>query len=340
MNKLPTTNETEVVTTQDVESDSSLSNDGNEAALKPTNESVETHKDEESDGSLSTNNEATAWKKPTTLSLMITQDPCFRYAKQFLGAFGKAMGIACVVSISLILIFTLSEPSSATAANSNNSAAAASTESGGASSTMITAPTPAATQPPSMAPLPTQEPSMIPTWEPAVSSSFQIRLYWEEGYYWQEDRDEMFYCMECADCDEYSTGDGDDADCRSRGSSSARCREGHLIWVEWCNRRDYQFEIIQHYDSSNQVRVHGTDLCFSTVRNRYLELRPCQKSDALQLWSPIADTKRFELRPFDQRNWTRDEARCLSQQHHPKSEELVALHSCAEARQDETVYWT
>ena len=151
----------------------------------------------------------------------------------------------------------------------------------------------------------------------------------------------MFYCMECADCDEYTTGDGWEGDCRSPGSSTDRCREGHLVWIEWCSRaRGYTFEIIQHYESGSQIRVHGTDLCFSTVHNRYLELRPCNKLDSLQLWSPISDTNKFELRPYEQRDWSREEAVCLSQQHHPKSEELVGLHSCAEARQDETVYWT
>ena len=304
---------------------------------EPTNETVVTN-DEESDNS-SSNDDSEFKKENPTLISIISQDPFFRYAKQFLVFLTgrKVMGtIVGMVLVSVILILALKPPIVA-AVDSTAVAAESST------TIRVTSPpttTAAQTGRPSMDLIPSQQPSTMPTWGPVVSASFQLRLHWEKGYYWQESRDEMFYCMECADCDEYSTGDGRDGDCRSRGSSSARCREGHLVWIEWCNRRDFQFEIIQHYGTGNQVRVHGTDLCFSTVNNRYLELRVCNQSDALQLWSPISDTKKFELRPFGQRNWSRDDAVCLSQQHHPKSEELVGLHSCAEARQDETVYWT
>ncbi|CAJ1935187.1 unnamed protein product [Cylindrotheca closterium] len=307
-----------------------------------TNDTTVTN-DEESDNSLSNDVVVVVAESKPTIIELASQDPFFRYAKQFLVFLTgrRVMGaIAFLVAISLILVLTLTPVGGGAAVDTSVAATAeSSTTATGATSPTTSTTT---TQPearPSMAPLPTQEPSTMPTLEPAVSPSFQLRLHWEDGYYWQESREEMFYCMECADCDEYTTGDGRDGDCRSRGSSSARCREGHLVWIEWCNRRDYQFEIIQHYNSGSQVRVHGTDLCFSTVYNRYLELRVCNQTDALQLWSPIADTKKFELRPFDQRNLTRDDARCLSQQHHPKSEELVGLHSCAEARQDETVYW-
>jgi hypothetical protein len=46
--------------------------------------------------------------------------------------------------------------------------------------------------------------SLEPTFQPVSSDfRFKLRLYWQPGYFWQEDTSERYWCMECVRCDEY-----------------------------------------------------------------------------------------------------------------------------------------
>ena len=175
------------------------------------------------------------------------------------------------------------------------------------------------------APTPVARPVAAPTPQRQGSGMFdpnyrfQLRLYWESSYFWQETHRETWWCMQCTQCNKYSLGDGPPAGCRSVGDSGSSCREGHNIWIRKCqDHRNHEFNIIQNSGSGDQVRVDGTNLCLSTVNNRYLELRNCDRSNSRQLWKPIDNIKRFELRPFHQRDWGLNDAKCLSQLHHPK----------------------
>ena len=145
--------------------------------------------------------------------------------------------------------------------------------------------------------------------------------------------------MECTKCSRYSLGDGDF--CSSPGSSSSSCREGHSIWIRDCrdNNRNFRFNVVKNNGSGDLVRADGTNLCLSTVDNTYLEMRNCNPKDGKQLWVPIKSLSQFELRPYHQRDWSRNKAKCLSQLHHPKSKELVGLHTCSTAHGDEIGFW-
>lgn len=45
-------------------------------------------------------------------------------------------------------------------------------------------------------PRPSEEPTLLPTEEPTRqdTDSFRLRLHWEKGYKWQNNREEMWYC--------------------------------------------------------------------------------------------------------------------------------------------------
>lgn len=189
---------------------------------------------------------------------------------------------------------------------------------------------------------PSAAPSSIPTMEPIVSDDFQVRLYWEQGYFWQETYEEAFWCMECAMCQSFTLNDGWEGECEVPGSTIESCHEGHQIWVRHCQdtRRLFTFEIIKNLGTGDQVRVHDTDLCFSIFENTFLELRLCDKTQPSQLFNPIDDTHKFELRPYDQRDLSMVDANCLSQRHHPKDKEMVGLHQCETNFNHETNYWT
>jgi hypothetical protein len=51
-------------------------------------------------------------------------------------------------------------------------------------------------------------------------------------------------------------------------------------------------------------------------------------NDMDQLWAPWHDFSQFELRALEQEDWGEREADCVSQLHHPKSEELVGMRNC------------
>jgi hypothetical protein len=189
---------------------------------------------------------------------------------------------------------------------------------------------------------PSESPSSMPSiWVQSISDPFQLRMYWHSGYYWQESISEEWYCAECISCRDYTVFDGISADCTSSGDSTASCREGDLMWLNNCKdkTKDFRFETMTNLNSGDQIRVHNTSLCFSSVRNRYLELRPCDSFDSRQLWNPVVNLKKFEMRPYDQRFLSTQEAMCLSQTHHPKEEEVVGLHSCELNLRDTTNYW-
>ena len=167
-----------------------------------------------------------------------------------------------------------------------------------------------------------------------------MRLYWSIDWYWQETKRETWWCMECARCNGYTRGDGHHKDCQTPGNSGDSCRDGHNIWIRKCqDNRDYQFNILKNPGSGDQVRVHGTNLCLSTVGIHYLEVKNCDKNSSNQLFKPISSLDRFELRPYHMRNWSLNDARCVSQHHHPKDKEVVGLWVCKYPKGDGTMWW-
>lgn len=180
---------------------------------------------------------------------------------------------------------------------------------------------------PSMTEEPTDKPTPAPVTAKPTSMGLgdpyyklMIRLYWSIEYFWQETKEETWWCMECTKCNEYSLGDGPDVGCETPGSSSTSCEPGHLIWIRKCKdtRRKFEWNIVNNQGSGDQIRAAGTNMCLHTVDKRYLEIQPCDNTKSEQLFTPIATLEKFELRPYYQRAWSRDEAVCLTQMHHPK----------------------
>jgi hypothetical protein len=166
---------------------------------------------------------------------------------------------------------------------------------------------------------------------------FRLRLYWHRDYFWQETKAETWWCMECTKCNGYTLGDGIERDCQTPSS----CQSGNNIWIRPCkgHSRDFKFNVLKNPGSGDQIRVDNTNLCLSTVDNRYLEVRSCDKGSSRQLWNPVNGLSKFELRPYDQRTRGLNNAKCLSQLHHPKSQEVVGLHNCRTADNHETRFW-
>ena len=156
---------------------------------------------------------------------------------------------------------------------------------------------------------------------------FRIRLFFDPLYFWQETNSETWHCMECTRCDNYTLGDGHEGNCTIPGPNTTSCMEDDNIWIMKCkrSRSDFQFNILKHPGSGDQIRVDSTNLCFSTLNNTYLELKGCNHTDPKQLWMPIVNLSKFELRPYWQSHRLLNESLCLTQMHHPKAEGELPL---------------
>eukprot|EP00980_Cylindrotheca_fusiformis_P013874 scaffold3598_cov115-Cylindrotheca_fusiformis.AAC.10 len=208
-------------------------------------------------------------------------------------------------------------------------------------------------------PLPTQHPTNHPSVEPTTMAptytpidpnySFKLRLFWQKGYYWQESWDETWFCAECTKCDSYGPGDGWEYNCEKRGEgNSANCGEGDMFWVDRCNGRGSEFNIVDNGDLGMQVRLAGTNLCMGRgvidketghLRERLMKAVVCDKNDKFQQWAPIKSLSKFELRALDDAGLPEENAMCVSQLHHPKNNEILSMYGCKNCRIYETRYW-
>lgn len=157
-------------------------------------------------------------------------------------------------------------------------------------------------------------PSAAPTLSPSASPTdrpedFRLRLYWERGYYWQETRSEMWFCVEC----------------------NGGCRSGASLMVDRCSRSDGRQRFVSMGDTLRPA--DNTDLCFtSTGYNERdpMRLYPCGGDRARrQSFVGFKPRGKFELQPRG------DSSRCVSQMHHPKPYERIYPEVCRKTRDHE-----
>jgi Ricin-type beta-trefoil lectin domain len=139
-------------------------------------------------------------------------------------------------------------------------------------------------------------------------------MYWQQGYYWQEERIERKWCFECR---------------------SGRCGSGVEIAIRKCDSGNTRFEYVG--SGQVQVKVAGQDLCLELMEsnNRDIKLQKCDPGSRRQLFTAGPgdfNGSRFELQ-------TVQVAGCLSNPHHPRDGELIRRQNCAGARFDTTSYY-
>jgi hypothetical protein len=163
-------------------------------------------------------------------------------------------------------------------------------------------------------------------------------MYWQEGYFWQEEKRERFWCVECTKCDTLNfNDDGEGCD------YVWDCAAGHQLWLHGCHSGyGHVFQAVRVTMGNNeyhQIKVHDTNLCLARTEKRYLTVQKCNADDVFQLWHKIrADGGPFALRPASD---TDDVAPyCVTQQHHPKPTEILGLKECMDAHRWDTGYWS
>jgi len=140
-------------------------------------------------------------------------------------------------------------------------------------------------------------------------------MYWEEGYFWQEETVERKWCMRC------------------KGGS---CGVGDKIYIKDCGTSGVQRFDFQFVNSDEAlIKLRGTDRCLER-NDKKIFVRNCNSGMSTQLW--WAKVGGFGEGKFEISQKSATDL-CVTQHHHPKADEEVELFSCTIARRDDTSFW-
>lgn len=160
---------------------------------------------------------------------------------------------------------------------------------------------------------------------------FRLKLYWQEGYMWQDESFERKWCVMRDYRGQPGTGKCwyglDSLSCNPEHTYTAKCNNDE--------RQEWQFEYVN--DSEAIIKVPGENRCMMR-QGIEIVLRPCNSANHLQRFFAIRgglEDYRFEL---SQKTATRF---CLNQAHHPKPGEVIAMYPCARTRSPDhmTSWW-
>lgn len=139
-----------------------------------------------------------------------------------------------------------------------------------------------------------------------------LRLFWHTYYYWQETREETFWCMQC------------------RGGE---CQNGSQIAVNECSDSTRQ----QFIAEGDTIRANGTNLCMQEIgfnnESKPITLFPCNEDEKSQKFTGFKEDGPFQLRPLT------NTSTCLTQHHHPKPRELVYPRRCEKPVDNDSSLW-
>lgn len=137
---------------------------------------------------------------------------------------------------------------------------------------------------------------------------FNMRLYWKQGYQWQESSSEKKWCMKCR---------------------SNRCSKGTGIKVARCNRDDWRQNFF--FDDGRIRSRRNKDVCLER-QGRSIVLDNCNSSQD-QVWATLRKDEPFQLRIPGNMD------KCVSQHHHPRQDEKIYMTSCKRSTQSQTDKW-
>jgi hypothetical protein len=162
-------------------------------------------------------------------------------------------------------------------------------------------------------PSPTNPPNPSPTGT-GPRTNFRLKLYWEEGYDWQEELFEREWCMKC----------------RNSG-----CNLGNAIYIYECSEISERFDFVNVNNDEVLIKLDGTDTCLERDF-KAIYIKACDGGNSNQKW--FAKVGKFDQSRFEISLKTYDRF-CITQRHHPKEDELVELEPCEQARKGITSFW-
>jgi hypothetical protein len=117
-------------------------------------------------------------------------------------------------------------------------------------------------------------------------TNFQIKMYWEEGYCWQEEWEEREWCLEC----------------------EASCGQDDHIWLQKCDegevKQRFTYENINQTIKAVKIKpLNRQDLCWTRTGINEMQLKPCgdsykdEEGRDLQILIGFEEIGKFELHP-------------------------------------------
>ena len=186
---------------------------------------------------------------------------------------------------------------------------------------------------------PNKPPSLEPftPQETHVLQEKQLGLYWEPGYFWQEEHEKREWCM-------MFDYDGLPGTGKCWYEQEARPCNPAEIYIAKCNAdRRQKLDIVLLLPSDGKedvfmIRVPGKEMCLELQDDRSMQLRECDTQSEFQLWKTIngrLDRKRFEIVPLSL------PSHCVTQDHQPKAGEVVRIYRCELPRGSDslTSFW-
>lgn len=137
---------------------------------------------------------------------------------------------------------------------------------------------------------------------------FNLRMYWKQGYRWQESTSEKFWCMKC----------------RNSG-----CTVKSGIKIAKCDKDDWR----QHFFfDDGRVRSRRNKAVCLERSGRTILLNNC-KSSTDQVWDTLNKQIPFQLTPPG------DDEKCATQHHEPRADEIIYMAACKLAISTDTDKW-
>ena len=119
----------------------------------------------------------------------------------------------------------------------------------------------------------------------STSESFSLRIYWEEGYMWQESPEEMWWCLRC-------------------DSTRPECEAGRRVYTTDCNNdMTTKFQFLYLPNGSFFIKMTAADLCLTApinTQDRYT-VEYCDANNSRQIYmtgsGQVAWGSPFEIHP-------------------------------------------
>ncbi|GKZ00110.1 hypothetical protein MPSEU_000964400 [Mayamaea pseudoterrestris] len=160
-----------------------------------------------------------------------------------------------------------------------------------------------------------------PLGEGSVSETFGLKIYWEQGYRWQDETFERKWCLRC-------------------DSDNQECSPGRRVYITDCDTdmiSQWQFLYLPD-ETSFFWKLVASDLCITVPSNTQdrFTVEYCDSNNERQLFTttPKADwSGPFEIHPV----WASDG--CVANTHHPKFGEALYLWRCEVSEASTTSQW-
>jgi len=162
----------------------------------------------------------------------------------------------------------------------------------------------------------------------------QLKVYWESGYFWQNEDFEREWCIMRNYDGNPGTGvcydEQEIVPCDPKQTYIAKCGKAEA-------KQQFDIGLVNGDVDTFMIRVSNSDNCLQ-LDNRNIVLHECDASSNLQHWNTINggfDGNRFEIVPSTL------PTHCVTQDHQPKAGELVRIYRCELPRRPDTLssFW-